>query len=90
LILVVSQGFAKGSNIPLAGQKQISWYNGSSTSAAGATATPSKTTTRSDAPASEFNEEYGREPLSVHSLHDEEPAVIGWGGDEDEDGMGML
>jgi len=82
------QGFAKGSNIPIVGQKQISWYNGSSTSTAGATATPSKTTTLSDAPASEFNDEvFGREPSSVH---DEEPAVSGWGGYEDEDGMGML
>lgn len=45
----------------------------------------------SGAPLSEFSEEtYGREQRSgVHSLHDDEPAVIGWGGD-DEDGMGML
>jgi hypothetical protein len=40
----------------------------------------------------EFSEQtYGRDRHSgVHSLHDDEPAVIGWGGDEDEDGMGML
>ena len=46
----------------------------------------------SGAPLSEFREvTYGREQRSgVHSLHDEEPAVSGWGGDEDEDGMGML
>jgi hypothetical protein len=63
-------------------------------SSAGVTATSSKTstsiTTLPDGPASEFNDEYGREHSSMHSLHnDEEPAVIGWGGDE-EDGMGML
>ena len=46
----------------------------------------------SGAPLPEFSEEtYGREQRSgVHSLHDDEPAVSGWGGDVDEDGMGML
>jgi hypothetical protein len=45
-----------------------------------------------DGSTSEFNEDdYGREHAGRHSLHhDEEPAVIGWGGYEDEDGMGML
>jgi hypothetical protein len=49
--------------------------------------------TQSGASAPEFGqEEYGRgkQPGGVHSLHDEEPAISGWGGDEDEDGMGML
>lgn len=91
------QGLAKGPNIPLVGQKQISWYNASPTAAAATTgsteATPSKAgTTKVSGAPSEFSEEaYGREQRSgVHSLHDDEPAVIGWGGDEDEDGMGML
>jgi len=46
----------------------------------------------SGAPLSGLSEEtYGREQHSgVHSLHDDEPAVSGWGGDVDEDGMGML
>lgn len=35
-------------------------------------------------------EEYGREHSGIHSLNDEEPAVSGWGGYEEEDGMGML
>jgi RNA-binding protein 26 len=92
------QGLAKGSSIPLAGQKQISWYNGLSTTVPGASgtmaATPSKagSTTLSGAPASELSEDaYGRERHpGVLSPHDDEPAVSGWGGYEDEDGMGML
>jgi len=46
----------------------------------------------SGAPSTQFGEEaYGREKHSgVHSPLDFEPAVSGWGGDEDEDGMGML
>jgi len=96
------QGLAKGPNIPLVGQKQISWYNPSPTTAAATTgsteAAPSKagttttTTTVSGAPSSGLSEEtYGREQHSgVQSLQDDEPAVSGWGGDEDEDGMGML
>jgi len=55
-------------------------------SAGGPTAAPqSEATTLPGASTSEFGqEEYG------HEQHHEEPAVIGWGGDEDEDGMGML
>ena len=62
------------------------------TAAAAATgttvATPDKArpTALSSAPTPEFSgEAYGRE-----QPHDEEPAVSGWGGYEDEDGMGML
>ena len=55
---------------------------------------PSKagTTTLSGASTSEFSEDaYGRERHpGVLSPHDDEPAVSGWGGYEDEDGMGML
>lgn len=64
--------------------------------ATGTTATaPSKaagSTTLSGAPTSEFSEDaYGRERHpGVLSPHDDEPAVSGWGGYEDEDGMGML
>ena len=81
------QGLAKGTNIPPSGQKQISWYHGplTPTSAAGVATAPSKTT-----PDLSNNEEYGREQPSIHALNDEEPAVSGWGGDEEEDGMGML
>jgi hypothetical protein len=56
-----------------------------STSTAGATTAQSKIT-----PDLSNGEEYGREPSGVHTLNDEEPAVSGWGGDEEEDGMGML
>ena len=79
------QGLAKGTNIPPSGQKQISWYLGSlrSTSAAGATTALSKSTPDFS------NDEYGREHSSIDAPNDEEPAVSGWGGDE-EDGMGML
>jgi hypothetical protein len=61
--------------------------------AAGPTGTPSKmTASTTNEPASGFNDEvYGGEHSRTHPLHrDEEPAVSGWGGDEDEDGMGML
>ncbi|KAI9512644.1 hypothetical protein F5148DRAFT_992132 [Russula earlei] len=83
------QGLAKGFNIPLAGQKQVSWYV---VSPAATGATPSKSTTLPGAPTSEYvEEEYSREHYPVaHLVHEEEPAVSGWGGDEDEDGMGML
>ena len=83
-LLFVLQGLAKGSNIPPSGQRQISWYHGplTATSAAGATMAPPKTTPD--------GEEYGREHSGIHSLNDEEPAVSGWGGYEEEDGMGML
>jgi len=91
------QGLAKGPNIPLVGQKQISWYNASPTAAPVVTgptpATPSKSgTTLFGAPSSQFGEEtYDRGQHSgILSPHDDEPAVSGWGGDEDEDGMGML
>ncbi|KAI0307595.1 hypothetical protein B0F90DRAFT_1675092 [Multifurca ochricompacta] len=90
--VAAEQAFAKGSNIPLVGQKQISWYLGSSfsTSVIGVrAAAPSKTLP--GALSSGLNdEEYGHVRSSMPSLHDEEPAVNGWGGDEDEDGMGML
>jgi hypothetical protein len=50
------------------------------------------TTTPSGAPTSELSEgAYGREQHpGVLSPHDDEPAVSGWGGDEYEDGVGML
>jgi len=79
-------GLAKGLNIPLAGQKQVSWYVVPPGPSGATPATPSKVATPSVAPTSEFGERvYGREQLP-----EEEPAVSGWGGDEYEDGMGML
>jgi len=62
-------------------------------SASGATPTAqSNESTQSGASTSEFGREgYGREQHpGVLSPHDEELAVSGWGGDEYEDGMGML
>ena len=81
------QGLAKGTNIPPSGQKQISWYQGPlrPTSVAGASATTAQSKSTPDF----GNDEYGREHSSIDALNDEEPAVSGWGGDE-EDGMGML
>jgi hypothetical protein len=62
-----------------------------STSGAAAAA-QSDESTQPGASTSVFGQEdYGREQHpGVHSLHDAEPAVSGWGGDEYEDGMGML
>lgn len=49
----------------------------------------SATTAQSKSTPDFGNDEYGREHSSIDALNDEEPAVSGWGGDE-EDGMGML
>ncbi|KAI0296585.1 hypothetical protein BC826DRAFT_1003763 [Russula brevipes] len=86
------QGFAKGSNIPLAGQKQISWYNGLPTGSGQERQRRRPRRGGDDDDDDVWREVHSRGQHSgVHSLHhDEEPAVSGWGGDEDEDGMGML
>ncbi|KAI0271515.1 hypothetical protein BC834DRAFT_859977 [Gloeopeniophorella convolvens] len=88
------QGLAKGTNIPLAGQKQVSWYAGQPSVGAGGAAGAQIKTELADSGAGaakqlKGGDEYGREQV-MHSPREEEPAVSGWGGDEDEDGMGML
>jgi len=82
------QGLAKGTNIPVVGQKQISWYTGLPTPSAGGPTTTASQSEATTLPATS-TPEFGQEEFG-HVQHHEEPAVIGWGGDEDEDGMGML
>jgi len=87
------QGLAKGQNIPQVGQVQVSWYTGQ----------PPVTTTKDNSlsPAVAPSEDNKGAEETMHpsnkqerhpSPHHQEEEVVasGWGGDEDEDGMGML
>ncbi|KAH9487162.1 RNA-binding protein 27 [Psilocybe cubensis] len=93
-------GLSKGANIPIVGSVQISWYTGKE---GASTVTPTQTTkalpseSSSSAPAASHSSEYGHEapPRSpeshaAHHLHEEEIIASGWGGGDDEDGMGLL
>ncbi|KAF8971585.1 hypothetical protein BDZ97DRAFT_1253118 [Flammula alnicola] len=88
-------GLAKGANIPIVGSVQISWYTGKDVSST----TPIQQTKPSSGELSNgshsaalgADSEPTRSP-EVHLSHLQEEEVIasGWGGDEDEDGMGLL
>jgi RNA-binding protein 26 len=87
------QGLAKGQNIPLVGQVQVSWYTGQLPAASTIDKAISPTTIHSK------NDKDAEEPMQLSngddrhpSPHPQEEEVVasGWGGDEDEDGMGML
>lgn len=88
------QGFAKGNNIPLAGQKLISWFAGSQPTQPSASKLASSTAATPELSSSVRHEldvahRPGPEPHDIDP--EEEMIVSGWGGDgEDEDGMGML
>lgn len=88
------QGLAKGQNILKVGPVQVSWHNGQTS-----TITKSKTVSpvipskqakdkRADAPAHLSREDEHERHQSPHA--EEEVVANGWGGDGDEDGMGML
>ncbi|KAI0048419.1 hypothetical protein FA95DRAFT_1490904 [Auriscalpium vulgare] len=86
------QGLAKGTEIPLAGKKQISWFTASSAPppkpapkvAAVGTSVVGKEEVR-------MEDDFGHTASVETPSHggDDEYAVSGWG-DADEDGMGML
>ena len=84
---------AKGQNIPQVGQVQISWYTGQPP----AVITKDKVIT-STAVSSKDNKSaeevmHPSNGIERHlSPHPQEEEVVasGWGGDGDEDGMGML
>jgi len=90
------QGLAKGQNIFKIGPVQVSWYSGqpSATTKKSTGVTPAVQSKNAkddqsagDDPAPLSHEEHERH----HSPHAEEEVVAnGWGGDGDEDGMGML
>lgn len=92
------QGLAKGSNIPIIGTVQISWYTGkqsttssmsSGESGAQPVTTGTKSTGTSTNGAIRVGSHVGRHS-PIH-LPEEEIVASGWGGEEDEaDGMGML
>ncbi|KAI0067886.1 hypothetical protein BV25DRAFT_1911750 [Artomyces pyxidatus] len=91
------QGLAKGSNIPMAGHKQISWYTPSSahppaTKASSPLARAPEGTMDPHADDSYSLSDARDQPDITQPSHvvDEEYTASGWGGDEDEDGMGML
>ncbi|KAI0321124.1 hypothetical protein OF83DRAFT_1161995 [Amylostereum chailletii] len=79
------QGLAKGTNIPLAGQKQISWY----TTSTNGQSTASKTATPNPTKPEDPDYDNGRDVEVDHHIVEDEVAPIGWG-DDTEDGMGML
>ena len=84
-LIFVIQGLAKGSNIPLAGNKQISWYTGASSS----TVVSGKTAQEASAPRDGLDHDHSMENDGDRHLGEEELAPSGWG-DGAEDDMGML
>jgi len=86
------QGLAKGSNIPLIGSVQISWFTGKEgTSTSGGVATISPTTKTDSGPSADGVGARKAGVSSTQDIQEEEIVASGWGGDGDEgDGMGML
>ena len=87
------QGLAKGSNIPLIGSVQISWFTGKEgTSTSGGVATISPTTKTDSGPSADGVVGARKAGASsTQDMQEEEIVASGWGGDGDEgDGMGML
>ncbi|KAF7982060.1 hypothetical protein HWV62_30346 [Athelia sp. TMB] len=85
------QGLAKGFNIPQVGPVQITWVSGQSikkiTTSTHTEPPGMDTGADEDAPpAQSVDKPYDAPPVD----EEEEVAASGWGGDEDEDGMGML
>lgn len=90
------QGMAKGSNIPIIGHVQVSWYTAqSSTTPSTQKASPAP----ADAGAGEEHAEHAepRPSSPVHDdmhmhMHEEEMVPGGWGGGngDDDDEFGML
>jgi RNA-binding protein 26 len=86
------QGLAKGQNIPQVGQVQISWYTGqppapTKDNAMTSTVVPSK---EDKGVEESMHSSNGIERHPSPHPQEEEVVASGWGGDGDEDGMGML
>ncbi|PPQ67018.1 hypothetical protein CVT24_011312 [Panaeolus cyanescens] len=94
------QGLAKGSNIPIVGTVQISWFTGSSSTAKGALSSKPAGVSGGATKTDGGEDTTMRGPTDVDAgtsytaestTHEEEIVASGWGGgDEDGDGMGML
>jgi len=85
------QGLAKGQNITQIGPVQVSWYSGQPTMK-GKAVSPALLSRESKDDKVEGDEPaHSSHKDEHHSHHPEEEVVAsGWGGDGDEDGMGML
>ncbi|CAA7264692.1 unnamed protein product [Cyclocybe aegerita] len=88
------QGLSKGSNIPLIGAVQISWYTGkvsATTSTTTKASKPQAANGDTSVPVSNPESEVGGSPeIHLSHLQEEEVVASGWGGDDEGDGMGML
>ncbi|KDR84750.1 hypothetical protein GALMADRAFT_131542 [Galerina marginata CBS 339.88] len=87
-------GLAKGSNIPIVGSVQISWFTGKESTSP---TTSSQTTKTLPSEASGATTAVDQDDASFSDTHhhshmqEEEIIASGWGGDgDDEDGMGLL
>ncbi|CCM02215.1 uncharacterized protein FIBRA_04295 [Fibroporia radiculosa] len=85
------QGLAKGTNIPIVGQVQISWFNVQQPSAV-AHKTPTSVTVPEKSSVVDKPMMGYRPPSPDESddRHMHEETANGWGGDDAEDGFGML
>ncbi|PPQ90430.1 hypothetical protein CVT25_014948 [Psilocybe cyanescens] len=91
-------GLAKGANIPIVGSVQISWYTGKD---GNTNMTPTQTSkvlpsepsggTPTASHSIEHDHDAPRSP-ETHAAHLQEEEIVasGWGGGDDEDGMGLL
>ncbi|KAF9521544.1 hypothetical protein CPB83DRAFT_801313 [Crepidotus variabilis] len=88
------QGLAKGSNIPIVGTVQISWYtgkDGGSRTGAAASTTSTAKVEANGVDARSVDGDNSRRSPGAESVLEEEEVVSGWGVDGDDgDGMGML
>jgi RNA-binding protein 26 len=86
-MLNVSQGFAKGTNVPTVGQVQVSWHTDQpSISRQQSQQPPTLVTGKTEVKVANPT------PSATHDAHgvqEEEAVASGWG-DDGEDGMGML
>ena len=88
-VLTLFQGLAQGTNIPIVGSVQVGWHN-PSTSSAPKPAPAVQTTNGHRSPSTPTDTERHRSPEPSHSHPEEEIIASGWGGGDEDDGMGLL
>jgi len=86
------QGLAKGHNIPTIGPIKVSWFSGQQSNAYTAYKSTSPLVASKDDKMTERHQARSPDPEPLLSPHTREEEVVasGWGGDGEEDGMGML
>lgn len=88
------KGFAKGSKVPVIGQVQVSWHTNqpSATSAHNPTSSSLEDATTASDKATVGESDAGSSSMMDRETEDghQETEVGGWGGDDAEDGFGML